>query len=124
MYAAFDLHMSFAILRCREGLDFSSLSPAGQHQEAPRTKEAGDDAGWTTHVGRRVLELDDTTVANILRFKDQKRTGTIDVWWVFDDGGLTLLIPHIVKTRKEFRECRLRVFFLVDRCDLIYSNLL
>ena len=122
MYAAFDLHMSFAILRCREGLDFSSLSPtAGQHQEAPLppTKEAGDDAGWTTHVGRRVLELDDTTVANILQFKDQKRNGTLDVWWVFDDGGLTLLIPHIVKTRREFRECRLRVFFLVDRCDLI-----
>ena len=22
--------------------------------------------------------------------------GTVDVWWLFDDGGLTLLIPHIV----------------------------
>ena len=22
--------------------------------------------------------------------------GTVDVWWLFDDGGMTLLIPHIV----------------------------
>ena len=29
-----------------------------------------------------------------------KRTGTIDVWWLYDDGGLTLLLPYILTTRQ------------------------
>jgi hypothetical protein len=28
-----------------------------------------------------------------------KRKGTIDVWWLYDDGGLTLLLPYILTTR-------------------------
>ncbi|KAK3097309.1 hypothetical protein FSP39_008537 [Pinctada imbricata] len=42
-------------------------------------------------------------------FKD-KQYGTIDVYWLFDDGGLTLLIPYILSKRKEFKNCKLRVF--------------
>ncbi|ESO86681.1 hypothetical protein LOTGIDRAFT_166954 [Lottia gigantea] len=41
---------------------------------------------------------------------DVKQEGTIDVWWLFDDGGLTLLIPYILSTRKQYKSCKLRVF--------------
>jgi len=36
----------------------------------------------------------------------------IDVYWLFDDGGLTLLIPFILNMRKKYSKCKLRVFFL------------
>jgi hypothetical protein len=33
---------------------------------------------------------------------------------LFDDGGLTLLIPFILKMRSKFAKCKLRVFFLAN----------
>ncbi len=39
------------------------------------------------------------------------------MYWLYDDGGLTLLLPHILSTRSRFSRCRLRVFFLSDRID-------
>ena len=46
-----------------------------------------------------------------------KRSGNIDVWWLYDDGGLTLLLPYILTTRQQFSECKLRVFTLANRKD-------
>ena len=43
------------------------------------------------------------TVDKIIQFRQKKRTGHIDVWWLYDDGGLTLLLPHIIKTRRQFK---------------------
>jgi len=40
---------------------------------------------------------------------------TLDVYWLYDDGGLTLLLPHILTTRMRFARCKLRVFFLSDK---------
>jgi solute carrier family 12 sodium/potassium/chloride transporter 2 len=39
----------------------------------------------------------------------------IDVYWLYDDGGLPLLLPHILTTRTKFAKCKLRVFFLSRR---------
>ena len=41
---------------------------------------------------------------------NEKREGTIDVWWVFDDGGLTLLIPYLLSLNRYWKKCKLRVF--------------
>ena len=77
----------------------------------------------------------------IIQFRQKKRTGHIDVWWLYDDGGLTLLLPHIIKTRRQFKvggtltlvisysvfqECKLRVFSLANKSqqlDLETRNL-
>merc|ERR1719264_609070 len=58
-------------------------------------------------------------VGDITQFQQRtkKRSGTIDVWWLYDDGGLILLIPYILTTRKQFSECKLRVFSLANRKD-------
>jgi len=40
----------------------------------------------------------------------KKHKGTIDVWWLFDDGGLTLLVPYILQTKQQWKNCGLRVF--------------
>ena len=42
---------------------------------------------------------------------------TIDVYWLYDDGGLTLLLPFILKMRSKFAKCQLRVFCLVDNIE-------
>lgn len=49
--------------------------------------------------------------------KKQKRGGTIDVWWLYDDGGLTLLLPYIMSTRRNWSHCKLRVFALANKRD-------
>ena len=48
------------------------------------------------------------------RSKEQKK-GTIDVYWLYDDGGLTCLLPHILTTRTKFQRCKLRIFFLSNK---------
>ncbi|XP_065268737.1 solute carrier family 12 member 1 isoform X1 [Emys orbicularis] len=58
------------------------------------------------HVGefnQRLLEASN-------QFKKKQGKGTIDVWWLFDDGGLTLLIPYILTMRKKWKDCKLRIF--------------
>lgn len=39
--------------------------------------------------------------------------GTLDVWWLVDDGGLTLLIPYIL-ARHRFWKVRLTSGFVLD----------
>merc|ERR1711902_125649 len=56
-------------------------------------------------------------VENVTQFQAKKRKGNIDVWWLYDDGGLTLLLPYILTTRAQFAECSLRVFALANRAN-------
>jgi len=36
------------------------------------------------------------------QFQKKQKKSTIDVWWLYDDGGLTLLIPYILNSRKQW----------------------
>lgn len=49
---------------------------------------------------------------NMTRFKNKQHKGNIDVWWLYDDGGLTVLLPYIILTRQNWSNCKLRVFAL------------
>ncbi|CAE1286567.1 SLC12A2 [Acanthosepion pharaonis] len=44
------------------------------------------------------------------RFNEKQKKGTIDVWWLFDDGGLTLLIPYLISLENNWSKNKLRVF--------------
>jgi solute carrier family 12 sodium/potassium/chloride transporter 2 len=47
----------------------------------------------------------------------------IDIWWLYDDGGLTLLVPYILSKRKLWKNCQLRVFTIVDKqIDVILTE--
>lgn len=50
----------------------------------------------------------------ICRFRIKQKRGTIDVWWLYDDGGLSMLLPHILTTRSNWATSKLRVFCLAD----------
>jgi solute carrier family 12 (sodium/potassium/chloride transporter), member 2 len=48
-------------------------------------------------------------------FREKRPKGTIDVWWLFDDGGLTILLPYIISMRPQWANCKLRIFALGNR---------
>lgn len=47
-------------------------------------------------------------------FQRKHRNGTIDVWWLYDDGGLTILLPYIISTRSNWEHCKMRIFALAN----------
>ncbi|XP_055636768.1 bumetanide-sensitive sodium-(potassium)-chloride cotransporter-like isoform X2 [Toxorhynchites rutilus septentrionalis] len=48
-------------------------------------------------------------------FQRKQPKGTIDVWWLYDDGGLTMLVPYIISMRSKWSRCKIRVFALTNR---------
>ena len=58
----------------------------------------------------------------IYRFRLKQKRGTIDVWWLYDDGGLSMLLPHILTTRSNWSNSTLRVFCLADEKDPVESK--
>lgn len=48
-------------------------------------------------------------------FHEKRSKGTIDVWWLYDDGGLTMLLPYIISSRATWSNCKIRIFALSNR---------
>ena len=42
-------------------------------------------------------------------------TGTIDIWWIVHDGGLLLLLGHLLSKHKYWERCKLRVNTVVEK---------
>jgi solute carrier family 12 sodium/potassium/chloride transporter 2 len=62
--------------------------------------------------------LDEALVERVTQFRNKDvKEGVIDVYWLYDDGGLPLLLPHILTTRTKFAKCKLRVFFLSEKSE-------
>lgn len=57
-------------------------------------------------------QINGLSIENMLIFKRKQFKGFIDVWWLYDDGGLTMLLPYIISTRQDWSNCKLRVFAL------------
>ncbi|XP_062565684.1 bumetanide-sensitive sodium-(potassium)-chloride cotransporter isoform X2 [Armigeres subalbatus] len=60
-------------------------------------------------------ELPKEVLEELTQFTSKKKHGIIDVYWLYDDGGLTLLLPYIISTRRNWSSCKLRVFALANR---------
>ena len=62
---------------------------------------------------------DPDIIAKMTQFRGKNpiQGETIDIYWLYDDGGLTLLLPFILKMRSKFNKCNLRVFCLVDNIE-------
>ena len=68
-------------------------------------------------------ELPQEILVNVCRFQMKQKPGTIDVWWLYDDGGLSMLLPHILTKRKKWANSKIRVFCLADdQNDLLYKQ--
>ncbi|OHT12993.1 Amino acid permease family protein [Tritrichomonas foetus] len=43
----------------------------------------------------------------------------IDVWWLLDDGGMTLLIAYLLSEHSVWKECKLRVFAIANKAEML-----
>uniref|UniRef100_A0A8C5EPN3 Solute carrier family 12 member 3 n=1 Tax=Gouania willdenowi TaxID=441366 RepID=A0A8C5EPN3_GOUWI len=91
---AFDLQYGVCLLRMNEGLDVT----------LPHTHESLHLSDFLSFV-RTEPEDQMTTV-----FQKKHSKKTIDVYWLCDDGGLTLLLPYLLTRRKRWARCKVRVF--------------
>lgn len=48
--------------------------------------------------------------------------GTIDVWWIVHDGGLLLLLPHLIHEHAAWKHCRVRLFSVITEYSEVESE--
>ncbi|XP_042545841.1 solute carrier family 12 member 3 isoform X1 [Dipodomys spectabilis] len=113
LHDAFDLHYGVCVLRMRDGLNISEVlqphvkpvfDPA-EDGRATSKSGAGPSASGTVDAEALVREEQARTI-----FQSGQGTKTVDIYWLFDDGGLTLLIPYLLRRKKRWSKCRVRVF--------------
>ena len=111
--------MSIGILRLSNGTDYSSLVASEETNilevSAPSKESGKKHKVVAEYRGADGKLLPKIIIDEIQQFRVKKREGVIDVWWLYDDGGLTILLPHILQTRKQFSDCKMRVFSLSNR---------
>ncbi|KAG7333604.1 hypothetical protein KOW79_003739 [Hemibagrus wyckioides] len=136
LHDAFDFEYGMVILRVSQGLDISHILTAQEEmermlleQQVMEMEENGFQEGGKGFFNKYrkskkalapkvvevpqtsdVLKINQRLMEASSQFKRKQGKGTIDVWWLFDDGGLTLLLPYILTTRKKWRDCKLRIF--------------
>uniref|UniRef100_A0A452FPD5 Solute carrier family 12 member 3 n=1 Tax=Capra hircus TaxID=9925 RepID=A0A452FPD5_CAPHI len=94
LHDAFDFNYGVCVMRMREGLNISEvmLFPV-----------------LRTHLTLDPEALVQEEQASTV-FQSEQGKKTIDIYWLFDDGGLTLLIPYLLGRKKRWSKCRIRVF--------------
>ncbi|KAG8198108.1 hypothetical protein JTE90_020931 [Oedothorax gibbosus] len=107
----------------------AQLSQAGSSREstppstpAAERKSPSDDSGSQHASTNQVVkglskEIPKDALTSVNQFQRKQKKGTIDVWWLYDDGGLTLLIPYLLTTHSQWSNCRLRVYSLANKKD-------
>uniref|UniRef100_A0AAY3ZYT2 Solute carrier family 12 member 10, tandem duplicate 1 n=1 Tax=Denticeps clupeoides TaxID=299321 RepID=A0AAY3ZYT2_9TELE len=63
------------------------------------------------------FEADEGTESDQIKtiFQNKQGKKTIDVYWISDDGGLTLLVPYLLTRRKRWNRCKVRVFIVGEQ---------
>uniref|UniRef100_A0A672I421 Solute carrier family 12 member 2 n=1 Tax=Salarias fasciatus TaxID=181472 RepID=A0A672I421_SALFA len=91
------------------------LQAAGLGRLKPNTLVLGFKNDWRDGDMMNV----ETLLEASQQFQQKQGKGTVDVWWLFDDGGLTLLIPYLLTNKKRWKDCKIRVFIggKINRID-------
>ncbi|XP_048960089.1 solute carrier family 12 member 3 isoform X4 [Canis lupus dingo] len=113
LHDAFDFNYGVCVMRMREGLNISEVmqahinpvfDPAEDSKEAS-TNGARPSVSGTLDPDALVREEQASTI-----FQSEQGKKSIDIYWLFDDGGLTLLIPYLLGRKKRWSKCKIRVF--------------
>uniref|UniRef100_A0A3Q4NAC3 Solute carrier family 12 member 1 n=1 Tax=Neolamprologus brichardi TaxID=32507 RepID=A0A3Q4NAC3_NEOBR len=121
LHDAFDFEYGTAMLRVNQGLDVSHIVEFSYPTLQsiifpPAVALISFSLSFSLPVSvcgsppPQVAKMNEKLVEASLQFKKKQPKGTIDVWWLFDDGGLTLLLPYILTTRKKWKDCKMRIF--------------
>ena len=124
LHTAFDLHYGIAILRMQDGFDITEETDDEDEQfflnqepdwytedwdESQIPREQKNDQS-SSNTGDTVEARNVNGNPEIVIAFNKKNKGTIDVWWLYDDGGLTILVPHLLSLTTQWRGCKLRIF--------------
>ncbi|EFX74296.1 hypothetical protein DAPPUDRAFT_252082 [Daphnia pulex] len=112
-----DIDSTFSTIATAENVGCGEIK--GETNTPSSTESAGDKKKRLkkSRIIQRDLqgnELPQEVQNNICRFRMKQKRGTIDVWWLYDDGGLSMLLPYILTTRSNWANSKLRVFCLAD----------
>uniref|UniRef100_A0A8C9NMH3 Solute carrier family 12 member 2 n=1 Tax=Serinus canaria TaxID=9135 RepID=A0A8C9NMH3_SERCA len=121
---AFDVQYGVVVIRLKEGLDISHLQlhlmifkTIKQNTSKPKFHpmffpDSKSSSSPLNVADQRLLDAS-------CQFQKKQGKSNIDVWWLFDDGGLTLLIPYLITTKKKWKDCKIRVFIggKINRID-------
>uniref|UniRef100_A0A4W5QVV3 Solute carrier family 12 member 3 n=1 Tax=Hucho hucho TaxID=62062 RepID=A0A4W5QVV3_9TELE len=106
LHDAFDLQYGVCVLRTREGLDM--FRQAQTHGEESKNHE--DFIYFVLVIVDPDAMVTEPQPQPSTVFQSQQGKKTIDVYWLFDDGGLTLLLPYLLTRKKRWARCKVRVF--------------
>ncbi|XP_075998050.1 solute carrier family 12 member 3 [Genypterus blacodes] len=109
LHNAFDLQYGVCVLRMKEGLDLSHPIQAHINPGFDGGPETGNII--STHQTTTTLPVSippEHQLGTVFQNKQGKKT--IDVYWLSDDGGLTLLLPYLLTRRRRWARCKVRVF--------------
>ncbi|XP_071670309.1 solute carrier family 12 member 3 isoform X2 [Patagioenas fasciata] len=111
LHDAFDFKYGICLMRMKNGLNVSRVMQAHVNptfEAAEHSKENGASSRAASGAA------DPTTLAGEQQantiFQSEQGKKTIDIYWLFDDGGLTLLIPYLLGRKKRWGKCKIRVF--------------
>ena len=119
-----------------QGLGFGGLEPNTVLLGWPRRNHAGfDDDAEEDADDARAEEAAETLVATVCECtaaekavllcldphafpgSDERVSGFVDVWWVVHDGGLLLMIAHLLLRHRAWERCRLRVHTVLQKAQ-------
>ncbi|XP_032925609.1 solute carrier family 12 member 3 isoform X1 [Catharus ustulatus] len=111
LHDAFDFKYGVCLMRMKEGLNVSQVLQAHVNPTFEAAEHPKNGTGTKAAPGTAV---DPTTLASEHQastiFQSEQGKKTIDIYWLFDDGGLTLLIPYLLGRKKRWGKCKIRVF--------------
>ncbi|XP_039677435.1 solute carrier family 12 member 3-like [Perca fluviatilis] len=119
----FDTNYSLCILRMMEGLDVSDQFDFEVNQgfEPDESVEKDDQQSPEKEPSDNISDKGDSDQIKTVFQNDQGKK-TIDVYWIADDGGLTLLVPYLLTRRKRWSRCKVRVFIIGDEQNMEESR--
>ena len=90
--------------------------PNGSDENNNSTRKSSNQ-NYSTYKSNQVIYLKNTKInkgilQGVNMFHGTERNGFVDVWWLFDDGGLTILLPYLLMQRNHWNKCKLRIFIL------------
>uniref|UniRef100_A0A3Q3KIT6 Solute carrier family 12 member 3 n=1 Tax=Monopterus albus TaxID=43700 RepID=A0A3Q3KIT6_MONAL len=114
IYDTFDHNYSLCILRMMDGLDIYSHYEFEVNHGFESDEYAEND--HKEHI-EDISDKDDSDQTRTVFQSDQGKK-TIDIYWIADDGGLTLLVPYLLTRRKRWNSCKVRVFIVGDEQNM------
>ncbi|CAN2389517.1 sodium:chloride symporter activity [Pristimantis euphronides] len=106
LHDAFDFNFGLCLLRMKDGLNMSRVMQA--HSKCTFTYVCA--SVMLTRYSSKPLLLCVVNPQASTIFQINQGKKTIDIYWLFDDGGLTLLIPYLLTRKKRWEKVKIRVF--------------